>query len=117
MGVGGHRVSGRVARSAHLVSVYPLGSTIGRVVPFVKLETRNAICLAFLNACDNPWRNDLAQLADVDMMNAKSCKGGDVSVLDPALAWSARAFFLFCSGFGERFFGRFLEANKKSLDT
>ena len=26
---------------------------------------------------------------------AKSCKGGDVSVLDPALAWDVRCIYLF----------------------
>ena len=33
---------------------------------------------------------------------AKSCKGGDVSVLDPALAWDVRFIYLFisCSGRG-----------------
>ena len=30
---------------------------------------------------------------------AKSCKGGDVSVLDPALAWDVRCIYLFIYGF------------------
>ena len=38
-------------------------------VPFCETETRNAICLAFLNACDSAVAplDDLAQLAELDL--------------------------------------------------
>ena len=60
------------SRDRHLVSVYPLGSTIGRVVPFVKLKretqsvSRSSTDNAFAIQLSAPM-DDLAHLAELDL--------------------------------------------------